>query len=76
MLGDAKYAVKHSSIADQNHFFTAYMSSDKPNKFMLFLLMVPMNAILTTNEVEPTIESYSGVHDQGYMPSSLLDDEE
>jgi hypothetical protein len=76
-LEDAKYAVKHSSTADKNRIFTAFMCRDKPNKLILLQNTSPTNEIITTNDVGPTVVSFSGTvdHDQGDMPSSLLSDE-
>ena len=77
-LEDAKYAVEHNSTADKNRIFNAYMCRDKPNKLTSLQLTSPMNGINTTNDVGPTVVSFSGVldHNEGDMPSSFLGDEE
>ncbi len=51
------------------------MCRDKPNK-LTSLHEIAQNALLTPNEVEPTIFSFPGVIVQGDMPSSLLSNEE
>ena len=38
--------------------------------------LIPTNALLAPNEVEPTILSFSGLIDQGDMPSLLLSNDE
>ena len=63
--------MEHSSTADKNRIFTAFMCRDKPNK-LTSLHEIAQNALLTPNEVEPTIFSFPGVIVQGDMPSSLV----
>jgi nitrite reductase/ring-hydroxylating ferredoxin subunit len=74
-LEDAKYAVEHSSTADKNRIFTAYMYKDKQQTINITL---PTNESFTINDVGPSIVSISGicVHNQGDMSYSLLGDEE
>ncbi len=77
-LEDAKYAMEHNSTADKNCIFTAYMCRDKPNKLVSLQLTAPRNEIPLTNDVGPTVVSFSGVldHDQGCLPFTLLEDEQ
>jgi hypothetical protein len=71
-------AVEHNSTVDKNCIFTAYMCSNKPNKLISLQLTAPRNETLLTNDAHPTVVSFSGVldHDQGCMPSTLLEDKQ
>ena len=75
-LEDTMYAVQHILTADNNHIFTAYMCRDKANKLTSLQCLIPTNALLAPNEVEPTVVSFSGVIDQGNTPSSFLGNDE
>ena len=70
--------MEHNSTADKNRIFTAYMCRDKPNKLVSLQLTAPRYEIPSTNDVGRTVVSFSGVldHDQGCMPSTLLEDKQ
>jgi hypothetical protein len=63
---------------DKNRIFNAYICREKPNKLISLQRTAPRNGISSTNDVGPSVVYFSCVldHDQGCMPSTLLEDEQ